>query len=337
MSILSLIGWYTLPKYATDTVLYVYYGITIRAGDPKPQPGTQRYARDRRRVFVAIVTTYLLYNLFEVYQQIRTEGSFYDVLGVSPLSDERTIKARFRRLAAQHHPDKLGAGSSSDLFVYLKQAQDTLTSPVKRYAYDMWGPKILQWGNIDSMHGYFTAGLMKTVPTYLVSFVGLLLLNYTWWNDWGRYWRFFAFGALFTLNLTLVSHQGPVFLTSTFALLPWQIMKMAENISLSLHIFISQIAPPESKQAGAAGPDRLNPQTIQRLGQLVQLSKATDTEATRLLQMGFAPFQGDREGVATLRKGMKEGLVLSSVRSSPGVQAAVKEVAERKKLEKKDG
>lgn len=111
-------------------------------------------------------------------------------------------------------------------------------------------------------------------------------------------------------------------------------MKMAENISLSLHIFISQIAPPEAKQAGS--PDRLHPQTIQRLAQLVHLSRANDTEATRLMQLGFAPFQGDRESVATLRKGMKEGLVLSSVRGSPGVQQAVKEVAERKKLEEKD-
>ncbi|KAL4792738.1 hypothetical protein BDV19DRAFT_391864 [Aspergillus venezuelensis] len=335
MSILSLIGWYTLPKYATNTLQYVYYGITIRAGEPKPQPGSPRYNRDRRRIFIFVVTAYLLYNLFEVYQKIRIEGSFYNVLSVSPLADERAIKARFRRLAAQHHPDKLGVGSSSDLFVHLKQAQDTLTNPVKRYAYDMWGPKVLEWGNIETAHEYFLAGLMKTVPAYLISFFGLLLLNYTWWSDWGRYWRFFAFAALFTLNLTLISHQGPVFISSRFFLLPWQIMKMAETISLSLHIFISQIAPPEAKNDDS--PDRLYPQTVQRLGQLLQLSRATETEATRLLQLGYAPFKGDKESVATLRKGMKEGLVLSSVRGSPGVQQAVKEVAERRKIEKKDG
>ncbi|KAL5334838.1 hypothetical protein BJX70DRAFT_402137 [Aspergillus crustosus] len=333
MSILSLIGWYTLPKYATDTVLYVYYGITFRAGDPKPQPGNPRYARDRRRVFIAIVTIYLLYNLFEAYQNIQKAGNFYEALGVSPLSDERTIKSRFRRLAAQHHPDKLGAGSSSDYFVYLKKAQDTLTDPVKRYAYNVWGSNILEWGNIDSTHGYFLAGLMKTVPKYLISFWGLLLLNYTWWSDWGRYWRFFAFAALFTLNLTLISHQGPVFISSELFLLPWQIMSMAETISVSLNIFISQIAPPGAKEAGS--PDRLYPQTVQRLAQLLQISRATDTEATRLLQLGLAPFQGDKESVVTLRKGMREGLVLSSVRASPGVQQALKEVVERKQQEKK--
>jgi hypothetical protein len=147
-------------------------------------------------------------------------------------------------------------------------------------------------------------------------------------------WRFFTFAALFTLNLVLVSHQGPVFFSSTFFLLPWQIVKMAETLSLSLHIFISQIAPPGAKDAGS--PGHLNPQTVQRLGQLLQLSRATDTEATRLLQLGFAPFRADRESVTTLRKGMTEGLVLSSVRASPGVQKAVKEVVDRKKLERKD-
>ncbi|KAI9368279.1 hypothetical protein BJX61DRAFT_230823 [Aspergillus egyptiacus] len=334
MTFLSLIGWYTLPKYATNIALYIYYGITIRAGDNKPQPGSPRYVRDRLRIYNVIVTTYLLYTLYEVFQQIQREGDFYHVLGVSPLSDDRAIKTRFRRLAAQHHPDKLAAGSSPDYFVYLKKAQDTLVDPAKRYAYDMWGSKIFEWGNFDTAHGYFLAGLMKSLPSYLGSFLIIMLLNYTWWSDWGRYWRFFAFAALFTLNLVLISHQGPVFLPSGHFILPWQIMKIAERLSLSLHIFISQIAPPGAKDAGSA--DRLGPQTVQRLGQLLQLSRATDTEATRLLQLGFAPFQGDRESVATLRKGMKEGLVLSSVRASPGVQQAVKEVAERKKQERID-
>lgn len=74
---------------------------------------------------------------------------------------------------------------------------------------------------------------------------------------------------------------------------------------------------------------------MQQLGQVVQLSRTTDAEATRLLQLGLAPFRGDRDGAAMLRKGMKEGLVLSSVRASPEVQQAVGEVMERKKREKK--
>ncbi|KKK15578.1 putative membrane associated DnaJ chaperone [Aspergillus ochraceoroseus] len=130
-SLLSFVGWAVLPNYATSFLQNVYYGITIRAGDPKPQPGSPRYARHRRRIFIAVVTAYLLYTLFEAFHRVQAQGDFYQVLGVSPLADERFIKSRFRRLAAQHHPDKVGSGDgvSDDYFVFLKMAQETLVDP----------------------------------------------------------------------------------------------------------------------------------------------------------------------------------------------------------------
>lgn len=123
----------------------------------------------------------------------------------------------------------------------------------------------------------------------------------------------------------------------TFYLLPFQILTLARRASVTLHIFISQISPPDVSKASAAPTpgERLHPQTLQHLAQLVQLSRATDAEATRLLQLGYAPFRGDREAVGTLRKGMKEGLVLSSVRGSREVQQAVARVIERTTEEKK--
>ena len=56
-------------------------------------------------------------------------------------------------------------------------------------------------------------------------------------------------------------------------------------------------------------------------------------EVTRLLQLGLAPFKGDAVMVGTLRRGMKEGLVLGSVRDSPEVKEAVKRVLERRRTE----
>lgn len=47
--------------------------------------------------------------------------------------------------------------------------------------------------------------------------------------------------------------------------------------------------------------------------------------------MGFAPFKGDKTSVNTLRRGMKDSLVLGSVRSSPEVKEAVKQVVQRKR------
>jgi hypothetical protein len=122
---------------------------------------------------------------------------------------------------------------------------------------------------------------------------------------------------------------------NSFYLLPFQILTLARRASIMLHIFISQAAPPSAKTAATGTGDKISPQTMQKMGQLVQLSRATDAEATRIMQMGLAPFRGDRESVSTLRRGMKEGLILAGVRSSPVVQQAVANVMELRKAENK--
>ncbi|RAH49467.1 J domain-containing protein [Aspergillus brunneoviolaceus CBS 621.78] len=357
-SLLSYMGWAVLPNYATSIAQSVYYGLTIRAGEPRPQPGTPRYAQHRRRIFILVVTSYLLYTLYETFHRVQIAGDFYKALGVSPLADERTIKSRFRRLAAQHHPDKIGAGDglrSDGYFVYLKLAQDTLLDPVRRFAYDRFGPSMLEWGEKKTMQEFMFAGLQRSVPQYIGGLVTIMILHFTWWSEWGRYWRFFTFAALMILELALITHPKALFFpasylpdavqglfgvsskNSGFYLLPFQILTLAQRASVTLHIFISQVTPPEiGRRASSSAGEQLHPKTMQQLGQLLQLSRATDGEATQLLQLGFAPFKGDREGVATLRKGMKEGLVLSSVRASPGVQQAVAEVIQRKKQGKAD-
>jgi curved DNA-binding protein CbpA len=184
--------------------------MTIRAGDPRPQSPSPTYARHRRRIFILVVTSYLLYTLYETFHQVQVAGDFYRALGVSPLADDKTIKSRFRRLAAQHHPDKLGPGdgtAADSYFVYLKLAQDTLLDPAKRFAYDRFGPDILGWGDRRSMQDFLAAALQRTIPQYVAGFLTIVFLNFTWWSDWGRYVCF------------LPSVLGPAWLTDPVAFL----------------------------------------------------------------------------------------------------------------------
>ncbi|KAL1979448.1 hypothetical protein VTN96DRAFT_5946 [Rasamsonia emersonii] len=350
-SILSFIGWAVLPNYVTSILQNVYYGITIRAGDPRPQPGSPRYAKHRRRIFIFVITTYLLYTLYESFYQIRAAGDFYRLLGVSPRADEKAIKSRFRRLAAQHHPDKVTNGESAGadaFFVYLKQAQDTLLDPARRFAYDRFGPDVVQWRNRETMQDFLYAALTQALTQYAAGFVIIVLMNFFLWGPWGRYWRFYTGVAVMILELVLMTQPVALFDpasylpsglrsllkvstdSQTFYLLPFQIISLARRVSITIHIFISQLDVAKgSSPAGA--PGTLSAQSLQRLGQLVQLSQVADREATRLLQLGFAPFRGDRESVATLRRSMKEGLVLGSVRNSQEVQEAVAQVRQRKR------
>jgi hypothetical protein len=161
--------------------------MTIRAGEPRPQPQSVKFERHRRRIFIFVITSYLLYTLYETFHQVQVAGDYYQVLGVSPFADDRAIKSRFRRLAAQYHPDKVGIEGEA-YFLYLRRAQETLTDPVKRFAYDRLGSDMLSLGEKKTMREFLMASLTRSVlPQYLGGFATMVVLNWLWWANWGRY------------------------------------------------------------------------------------------------------------------------------------------------------
>ena len=82
----------------TGWVQSIYYGISIRAGEPKPPPGSPRYVKHRRRINILVIAVYLLYTIYEADWQMRRAGDFYSDLGVTPAVEDRVIKSKFRRL-----------------------------------------------------------------------------------------------------------------------------------------------------------------------------------------------------------------------------------------------
>ena len=59
--------------------------------------------------------------------------NYYDTLGVSETASDNEIKSAFRKLAAQHHPDK---GGNETKFKEINEAYDTLKNTQKRQEYD---------------------------------------------------------------------------------------------------------------------------------------------------------------------------------------------------------
>src|SRR3954467_1313060 len=67
-------------------------------------------------------------------------ATLYDTLGVKKGASAEEIKKAYRKLAAQHHPDKNpGDASAEEKFKEVQNAYDTLSDPEKRKQYDVLG------------------------------------------------------------------------------------------------------------------------------------------------------------------------------------------------------
>jgi molecular chaperone DnaJ len=75
------------------------------------------------------------------------EHDFYEVLGVSRNADDAAIKAAYRKLAMQYHPDRNGGcKDNEDKFKAVSAAYECLKDPQKRAAYDRFGHAAFQNG-----------------------------------------------------------------------------------------------------------------------------------------------------------------------------------------------
>ncbi|TEA11291.1 Chaperone protein DnaJ [Colletotrichum sidae] len=345
---LSLIGWAFLPNLAASWVQSIYYGITIRAGDPKPQPGSAKHAQHRRRIYIIVVSLYLLYTLIEADRTLRLEGTFYTDLDVASNAPVRIIKSRFRRLAAVYHPDKQtgDAAAASARFMHLKTASETLSDANRRFAYERFGPEVGAWQGSKTIYDFVSRGVFQgTIPHYGVAAAftyGLGLLGYL---DWGRYWRWVILITFFVAELVVVTRpEMPVYLgyANTFLsvvlrrppYLQFQLVSLARQAAMTIYIAFAQLGPILSSQNQAAQNAKGSAAAVDEgLQRLEAIARGLSEESGRLLEMEMTPFAGDRGALNSVRAKVKDWLVQNTIRADPMVRDAMGNVFRKRRTD----
>jgi molecular chaperone DnaJ len=78
------------------------------------------------------------------------EQDYYELLGIARGADEAAIKAAYRRMAKENHPDHQGGCKNAEArFKAINEAYDILKDPQKRAAYDRFGKAAFQNGGGD--------------------------------------------------------------------------------------------------------------------------------------------------------------------------------------------
>ncbi len=84
-----------------------------------------------------------------------SKRDYYEILGVSRTCNEAELKAAFRKLAMQHHPDRNPGDSECEhRFKELNEAYDVLKDGDKRAAYDRFGHAAFEQGSGGGAHGF---------------------------------------------------------------------------------------------------------------------------------------------------------------------------------------
>ncbi|KAF7560471.1 hypothetical protein G7046_g3660 [Stylonectria norvegica] len=338
-SYLSMLGWAFLPNLATSWLQTIYYGVAVRAGDPKPGPGSARFNKHRRNIHILVIALYLAYTIYEADYEQRCFPSFYADLGLPFDAGDRDIKSRFRRVAALHHPDKAGSGAttSADFFIHLKLASDTLQDAAKRFAYERFGPEMVKWQKATTIKDFVTRGIISGIlPHYGVAAATIYVLGLFGYMEFGKYYRWLVLLTLCTFELHAVTRPGfpPLLqaintvrtsLTSHEPYLPFQLISLTRKLTLTFYIAMSQIGPLLAMRFGrtqksSQDDDKALQQGMERLE---SLGKQLDDDAVRLIDMEMAPYKGDAAATANLKAKMREWLVQNTIRADPMVRDAL--------------
>ncbi|KAF8663653.1 hypothetical protein AX16_000895 [Volvariella volvacea WC 439] len=295
----SLAGWAIVPDLATRQLLNIIHRLlqTYLHLAP-PQPGTPAYRQHYAYTFAFVVLGYLLYNM--VQSAMSMPPNFYEIMGVASSVDEQGLKAAFKQWAKKYHPDRPGVGPDGEaLFMLVRDAYEALKDPVKRFAYDRFGPDVLSWKDCSTPREYLHRGLLQSSGYHITVGAGLLF-----WSAIGQpspvsFWRFILYALVLALEVTLlvgpsaptssesISQLPTSFLTNIFPQrVAYQHILFLHQVFMFFSVALSRVAPQ------FASPTRIVPATYDNLQ---GISALLDREASMLVHTHLQSIHPDAD------------------------------------------
>lgn len=101
-----------------------------------------------------------------------TKRDYYEVLGLGKSASSAEIKAAYRKLALQWHPDRNKAANANEKFKEINEAYAVLSDPKKKETYDQFGHAAFQPGAGAPGQGPFGGGFRQGPFQYYYSTSG---------------------------------------------------------------------------------------------------------------------------------------------------------------------
>ncbi|CAD6887192.1 unnamed protein product [Tilletia controversa] len=329
------IAWSVFPVIGTAVALRFAYSTRFIA-----QPKTPAQAADHQRYARALVVgAYLLYSLLGALVAVfhPEVPNHYALLGIAYDDDADAVKKSFRKLARQYHPDKLtdaNRDTGEAYFLLVRKAHDTLVDPMTRFAYDRFGPSVLDWREPKTLREYMQHGFKESILFYVFNPLFHSVLIWIHGSRVDSYWRFCHPLATAAIEYYVLSRPvRPKLLANLFPLMtPREYVTILHHFYTALIMAFAQLGPlfppRQYGPANAAEKQQLEEAALALSEGIKMLSRAAEAEAGGLLVKELEPFRASTKpsaktlpeaaaSAAAIHAASKSGKTTTSSESGP--------------------
>ncbi|GAA5949627.1 hypothetical protein JCM3765_002730 [Sporobolomyces pararoseus] len=318
--ITSILCWTFLPSLFTNLLLSTFYRFSPssrptlppHATPPQVASANSTAQRHFRRARITLVLSYLAYSILNVYwsQSSGVNQNYYSLLGLSRQVVESdgpsAVKSHWRKLARLYHPDKVGKGGE-ERFVELRRGIDILENDNKRWAYERFGPSILEWGKLVTSREFLVKGATNSGAFWVFAFLSIAAISFFRKDERrNNFWRYLilALSASLEFHFLLRPSPSPTFSFLFPGRLTYEHIALLRQLFISVSMAMSQLTPllfpiplstPSSRDSVQNQQQAMNlamqdaEQLKPLLSRLAQLTTAAEIEATGLQHLELRP------------------------------------------------